>query len=63
MAIFSKNDRENPKDVPEVLFFGKYNCDYSQKIFQHLKLLGFNVQSVFSKNRSEFLPEEIKDWS
>ena len=63
MAIYSNNDRKNPNDVPEVLFFGKYNCDYSQKIVQHLKLLGFNVQSFFSKNRSEFLPEEIKDWS
>ena len=63
MAMFSKNEQANARDMPEVLFFGKYNCDYSQKALQHLKLLGFNVQSVLSKNRSEHLPEETNDWS
>ena len=63
MAMFSKNEHANAKDMPEVLFFGKYNCDYSQKAFQHLELLGFNVQSVWSQNRIEHLPEETNYWS
>ena len=63
MALFSKNEHANAKDMPEVLFFGKYNCDYSQKAFQHLELLGFNVQSVWSQNRIEHLPEETNYWS
>ena len=63
MTTFSENEHANAKDMPEVLFFGKYNCDYSQKAFQHLKLLGFNVQSVLSKDRSEQLPEETNYWS
>jgi methionyl-tRNA formyltransferase len=44
------------------LFFGKNNCQYSLQALQHLKLLGFNVQAVLSKNRSESLPEDIKWW-
>ena len=45
-----------------MLFFAKNNCQYSQQALQHLKLLGFNVQAVLSKNRSETLPEDIGWW-
>jgi len=54
--------RERAKDIPEVLFFGKNNCQYSQQALQHLKLLGFSVQAILSKNRSESLPEDISWW-
>ena len=47
---------------PSVLFFGKHNCQYSQQALEHLKHLGFNVQSVLSKNRKESLPEDIGWW-
>ncbi len=63
MAMSNKKDHVNQNEMPEVLFFGKYDCDYSQKILQHLNLLGFNVQSVLSKNRGEHLPEKLNNWS
>jgi hypothetical protein len=44
-------ERERAKDIPDVLFFGKNNCQYSLQALQHLKLLGFNVQAVFQKTK------------
>jgi len=56
-------ERERAKTKPSVLFFGKYNCQYSIKALEHLKHLGFEVQTVLSKNRTEKLPEDIGWWS
>ena len=48
--------------APRVLFFGKNNCQYSQKILEHLIHLGFDVESILSTNRQEQLPEDIGWW-
>jgi methionyl-tRNA formyltransferase len=46
----------------KVLFFGKFNCDYSQRAIEHLEKLGFSVQAVLSRFRNEELPTEVKHW-
>lgn len=46
----------------DVLFFGKCNCKYSQQACEYLQDLGFQVRVVWSKTRSEPLPEDINWW-
>ena len=55
-------ERKKANTKLSVLFFGKYNCQYSQKVLEHLRRLGFDVQSILSKNRNEKLPECIGSW-
>ncbi|MFT6842576.1 MAG: methionyl-tRNA formyltransferase [Psychroserpens sp.] len=45
-----------------VLFFGRSNCDSSEKILSHLIKCGFYVTYVKSKSRGERLPEDIFWW-
>jgi len=45
-----------------VLFFGKQDCDYSNQALTHLSFLGFNVTSVFSKDRQDAIPEDLLLW-
>lgn len=45
-----------------VLFFGKFNCTYSEQAYEYLKHLGFDVLAVWSKSRKEKLPEEVNQW-
>ena len=52
--------KANPK--PSVLFFGKYNCKYSQQVLENLRRLEFDVQSILSKNRNEKFPEDLGGW-
>ena len=55
-------ERKKENTKLSVLFFGKYNCQYSQNALEHLRRLGFDVQSILSKNRNEKLPEDIGSW-
>lgn len=57
-----EKDTHTANNGPSVLFFGKHNCQYSQQALEHLKHLGFNVESVLSKNRKESLPEDTGWW-
>ena len=45
-----------------ILFFGKHNCHYSQRAFEHLHRLGFEVDAVWSRSRSEPMPDDIGTW-
>ena len=55
-------DAEYDNKKSNILFFGKYNCQYSLMILDHLNHLGFEVQTVLSKNRNDKLPEDINWW-
>lgn len=46
-----------------VLFFGRSECDASEKILKHLHRCGFDITYVKSKQRGEDLPEDIGWWS
>lgn len=46
-----------------VLFFGRNDCEATQKALEHLRVLGFDITYVESKRRGERLPEEISQWS
>ena len=63
MPINFKNNLHTSEGNGEVLFFGRAHCDLSSKALAHLKRLGFNVTSIFSKGRGESLPEDIGWWS
>ena len=47
----------------KVLFFGQKACGYSQKAYEFLQHLGWDVQPVWSINRTEKLPAEVNEWS
>ena len=55
-------DAEYDNKKSNILFFGKYNCQYSLMILDHLNHLGFEVQIVLSKNRNDKFPEDINWW-
>jgi methionyl-tRNA formyltransferase len=45
-----------------VLFFGKYDCAYSQQTHAYLEHLGFDVLGIWSRSRNEPLPDEARTW-
>lgn len=47
----------------KVMFFGQKACGYSQKAFEYLQHLGFEVMPVWSTNRQEKLPDDVMNWS
>lgn len=55
-------ERKKANTKLSVLFFWKYNCQYSQQALEHLRRLDFDVQSILSKNRNEKLSEDIGSW-
>lgn len=48
---------------PRVLFFAKHGCEYSQHAVQHLRILGFDLQVVLCRSRTEKIPHEVLTWS
>lgn len=48
---------------PRVLFFGKSDCQYCDKIIENLKVFNFEVEYIYSKIRNEKLPDYIKNWN
>ena len=55
-------ERKKANTKLRVLFFGRYDCHYSQKALKHIRRLDFDVESILSKNRNEKLPEDIGWW-
>lgn len=53
---------DKSKSATRVLFFGKQNCEYTQRAINHIKLLGFDTTVVLSKLRTEKLPDSIINW-
>jgi methionyl-tRNA formyltransferase len=45
---------------PSVLFFGRKEDEKSKKCLKHLQDLDFNVTVIWSSNRNETLPEDIR---
>tara|TARA_Y100000748_G_scaffold302422_1_gene304625 strand:+ start:14112 stop:15641 length:1530 start_codon:yes stop_codon:yes gene_type:complete len=52
----------NKKDGVKVLFFGRNNCDASEKILNQMYQNGFNVTYIKSEHRNQQLPEGILKW-
>jgi len=52
---------EDPKKS-SVLFFGRNQCLFSQKAYEHLQHIGFDVTKILSNNRKERLLEDIDQW-
>ena len=55
-------ERKKANTKLRVLFFGRHDCQYSQKSLEHIRRLDFDVESILSKNRNEKLPEDIGWW-
>ena len=49
-------------NAPKILFFGQKNCKYSEQTHAFLMHLGFDVETVWSVNRTEKLPDDVKTW-
>jgi methionyl-tRNA formyltransferase len=52
----------NKSNDTKVLFFGKKDCSYSERLLAYLEHLGFNVVSILSTSRKEPLAENILQW-
>lgn len=50
------------KEKVRVLFFGRAQCDATDKALDHLRRLDFEVTAVKSKGRGETLSEDIGSW-
>jgi len=48
-------------NIPSVLFFGRKGDEKSIECLKHLKDLEFNVKVIWSSNKNEKLPENIKN--
>ena len=45
-----------------LLFFGRYNCNYSKMILQTMKSYGYEITYKMSKFRGEKIPKKILNW-
>ncbi len=50
------------KNPVQVLFFGRNDCDATQKCLMHLRTLGCQIKFIASIKRGEGLPEDIRCW-
>lgn len=57
-----KKKLSSKKNKLRVLFFGVKNCRLSQKAFEQLKNLGFDVTVAWSESRSQPLIGDLNDW-
>ncbi len=55
-------DATKQDNGPSVLFFGRENCDGTQKALQFLKYAGFDVSYVESQGLGQVLPDWVRDW-
>ncbi|NVO56366.1 hypothetical protein HW561_11250 [Rhodobacteraceae bacterium B1Z28] len=49
-------------DGPKVLFFGRENCDGTQKALQLMNHAGFDISYVESRGLGQSLPDWVHDW-
>mgnify|MGYP001164204806 FL=1 len=63
MKIENKMIKKKNNNRPEVLFFGRKDCNYSNLAEKHLKQYDLNINTVISSRRNEDLSKEVKDWS
>ena len=49
--------------MSRVLFFGRYDCLYSDDAAKYLAELGFEVKYIKSHHRNETLPNDIEEWT
>jgi sugar O-acyltransferase (sialic acid O-acetyltransferase NeuD family) len=52
----------NKEDGAKVLFFGRNDCEASEKILNQMYQNGFNVTYIMSEHRNQQLPEGILEW-
>lgn len=52
----------DPCNSLDILFLGRVNCLYSQRLMSTLKSRGANVEYIESKSRTESLPKKISGW-
>ncbi|WP_299080240.1 formyltransferase family protein [uncultured Ruegeria sp.] len=55
-------DPAKQEDRPTVLFFGRENCDGTQKALQFLNFAGFDVSYVESQGLGQALPDWVRNW-